>query len=262
MLIATYSLAQDASQRPEEVIRSFYKAVYSGDRAAFERLTVPDPRRAKFLSEGSRNETALRELIDDPTSLQIKQKRPFMNRGIAIDVPANGSFPTGTTALYLTAHRRGPTMLSLSRHPDGWKVDLRWLLAMIEMATPSASDPEKGTAHSAVRGLTASLVALDRIRALRFIVPGANLDVLFAGAPRYREPSGHLDAIALEMPIVEIKPGEFYAMPSGRVVEGVQRNDMKVLVGLFGTVELPFVVRRFGSEWRVEPEPYLPLINR
>ncbi len=93
-------------------------------------------------------------------------------------------------------------------------------------------------------------------------VPGANLDLLFAGAPRYREPSGHLDAIALEMPIVEIKPGEFYALPSGRVVEGVERDDMKLLVGLFGTVELPFVVRRFGTEWRVEPEPYLPLINQ
>ena len=51
-------------------------------------------------------------------------------------------------------------------------------------------------------------------------------------------------------------------MPSGRVVEGVRRDDMKVLVGLFGTSELPFVVHKVGTEWRVEPEPYLPLINR
>jgi hypothetical protein len=64
------------------------------------------------------------------------------------------------------------------------------------------------------------------------------------------------------MPIVEIGPGEFCEMPSGRVIEGSRRDDMKVLVGLMGSIEIPFIVRRVGAEWRVEPEPYLPLINR
>jgi hypothetical protein len=51
-------------------------------------------------------------------------------------------------------------------------------------------------------------------------------------------------------------------MPSGRVVEGVRRDDMKVLVGLYGPLEMPFVVRRIWIRWRVQPEPYFLLISQ
>ena len=64
------------------------------------------------------------------------------------------------------------------------------------------------------------------------------------------------------MPLIEIGPGEFTAMPSGRVVEGVQRDDLKVLVGIYGPLEMPFVVQRIGTRWRVQPEPYFLLIER
>jgi hypothetical protein len=46
------------------------------------------------------------------------------------------------------------------------------------------------------------------------------LDLLWTDAPRYREPSGVLEASVIEMPLVEIGAGEFVEMPSGRVVEG------------------------------------------
>ncbi len=113
LFIAVKGIAQDGRQGPEDVIRAFYKAVYSGDKVAFERLTVADPRRGTFLREGSRNEAGLRELIDDPGSLQIKMKRPMMSKGRAIEPDGNGDYPAGTTALYMTAHGRGPTMITL-----------------------------------------------------------------------------------------------------------------------------------------------------
>ena len=77
------------------------------------------------------------------------------------------------------------------------------------------------------------------------------MELLFAGAPRQREPSGVLDATVFEMPLVEIEPGEFYRTPTGKVVEGTRAADRKVLVGLFGPVEIPFVVTRADSGWRV-----------
>ena len=64
------------------------------------------------------------------------------------------------------------------------------------------------------------------------------------------------------MPLVEIGPGEFVEMPSGRVVEGAAADDRKVLIGLFGPTEMGFVVRKAGTEWRVEAEPYFLLLNR
>jgi hypothetical protein len=88
------------------------------------------------------------------------------------------------------------------------------------------------------------------------------MNVLFAGAPSQREPSGVLDATVFEMPLVEIEPGEFARTPSGQIVEGVRAPDRKVFVGQFGPVEMPFVLRRVGSAWRVEGEPYFSLMLR
>ncbi len=151
-------------------------------------------------------------------------------------------------------------MVSLTRRPEGWKVDLRWWLAMIEMS--SGAGPQRGSAEYAVMALMASLLKLDRKQAARFAVPTASLELLFTGAPSQREPSGHLDALVGEMPLVEIGPGEFCEMPSGRIVEGIQRADTRVLVGLYGSIEIPFVVQRIGTEWRVEAEPYFAVIMR
>jgi hypothetical protein len=64
------------------------------------------------------------------------------------------------------------------------------------------------------------------------------------------------------MPLVEAGAGEFFRTPSGRIVEGTTAEDRKVLVGQFGPVEMPFVLRRIDNAWRVEVEPYYALINR
>jgi hypothetical protein len=71
-----------------------------------------------------------------------------------------------------------------------------------------------------------------------------------------------LEATVLEMPLVEVGAGEFFAMPTGRIVEGSTTTDRKVLVGWFGPIEMPFVVRRVGDQWRVEAEPYLAYMNQ
>lgn len=122
--------------------------------------------------------------------------------------------------------------------------------------------PGSGTPDHAARAILASLIAMDRKETVRCAVPGANLDILFDGAPSQREPSGYLDALAMEMPIVELSRGEFRILPTGNVVEGSVSSDIKVLVGPMGSVEISFVVRLIGKEWNVEPQPYFALINR
>jgi hypothetical protein len=46
------------------------------------------------------------------------------------------------------------------------------------------------------------------------------------------------------------------------VIEGTTAADVQVLVGMFGPTEIPFVVRRAGAAWTVDPEPYFLLVNR
>lgn len=260
LCIATSARAQTSPDSPEPTIRSLARAMYSNDAIGFKRLTLPDARIGLLTTGGTVNQDALRELEEDPGGLQIIMKRPFEYRGVAVKPDATGAYPIGTTAVYVVAHHRSPIVVVVQKQSDGWKVDPRWWIGMVDLA--SERQPGPGTASYSARALLGALISMDRNATLRYAVPGANLDILFDGAPSQREPSGVLDAAAIEMPIVELHRGEFRALPMGNVVEGSDRPDVKILVGMFGPVEVPFVVRLIGKEWKVEPQPYFALINR
>jgi hypothetical protein len=244
---------------PESVIRAFVLAMYSNDTAAYERLTVPVRGRERLEQGGAVNVEAKQELQQHPEAVQLRMMRPYQINGRAVRPDASGDYPVGTTVRFEASYRN-PVVVSLVRRPEGWRVDVRWWLAMLDLA--DGPPPARDSADYAARAFIESILDLDRDAAAHFIAPGGSLDIVFAGAPREPEPSDQLPSLTLEMPLVELGPGEFCEMPSGRVVEGVQRDDIKVLVGLFGPLEMPFVVQRFGTEWKVQPEPYFSLILR
>ena len=254
-LLARAVLAQVDS--PEAVIRSFVHAMYSNDIAAYNALTLPAAGRERLQQGGAVNAEAKAELEQNPEAVQLRMMRPYQFRGHEATRDANGEYPIGTTVRF-SASYRNLMLVSLVRMPEGWRIDLRWWLKMLEMASGPPLD--RDSADYAAKALIASLLDLDRKRAAEFATPGADLNLLFAGAPSQPEPSDQLGALLAEMPLIEIGPGEFTEMPSGRVVEGVQRDDLKVLVGIYGPLEMPFVVQRIGTRWRVQPEPYFLLI--
>jgi len=254
-ILARAGLAQGDS--PEAVIRSFVHAMYSNDVVAYEALTLPVPGRERLEKGGVVNVEAKEELEHNPEAVQLRMMRPYQLRGREATRGANGEYPIGTTVRFSVSYRN-LMLVSLVRTSEGWRIDLRWWLAMLDMA--SGPPPDRNSADYAARALIASLIDLDREGAAKFVTPDADLDLLFAGAPPEREPSDQLGALLAEMPLIEIGPGEFCRLPSGRVVEGVRRDDLKVLVGLYGPVEMPFVVQRIGTRWKVQPEPYFLLI--
>jgi hypothetical protein len=252
--------ARQPSESPESVIRRLVQAIYANDAAAYNAVTIEHPLRSRLTAEGRVNAAGLRRLKEDPEGLQIRQKRPMLSEGKPVTPGRNGDVPVGTTALYVVAHGGAPTAMPLVRRAEGWKVDIRWWIAMTDLAGGRAGVPNGP--EQAIRGLVIAMIRLDRQRAATFVTDPASLTTLFAGAPRQREPSGVLDAAAEEMPLVEIGLGEMYPMPSRRIVEGGSTDDRKAFVGLFGPVEMPFVVRRVGGVWKVEAEPYFILINQ
>jgi hypothetical protein len=247
---------QTTADRPEAAILALVKAIYANDVAGYNAATVPDPRRDRLTRGGRVNEAKLRELQRDPQSLQMKKSRPFLFEGREVTPDKKGQYPPGTTVLYTVVQGGSPMVVTLVRQADGWKVDLRWWLAMLDL---QSSEPRRGTPEFAARALTAALAAMDRTAAARYATPGADMNLLFRGAQR--EPSGVFDALAMEMPLVELRPGEFYPMRD-RIVEGSSQPDLKVLLGQFGVVEIPYVVRRIDGEWRVEPQAYYAYFNR
>ena len=259
LVATTIPPVQTPKSSPEDVIRTLVRAIYANDVAAYNAVTVPDPRRARLTAGGRVNEAKLRQLETEPELLQIKSLRPFLYRGHAVKPDATGQVPVSTTAMYRVVNGGQPMIVSLVRTSEGWRVDVRWWLAMLEL---QSAEPKPGTPDYTARALTLALVSLDRKAAASFVVKGASMEQLFDGAPRQRDPSGVMEATAMEMPIVELRPGEFCELPDGRVVEGSAQPDLKVLLAQYGPIEVPFVLHRVGSEWRAEGFPYLPLLNR
>ena len=116
--------------------------------------------------------------------------------------------------------------------------------------------------HLAIKELLIAMLALDRDRAAKYLTDPKAVGALFAGAPRQREPSGVLEESVMEMPLIEIGAGDFAVLPSGRIVQGESTAASKVIVGLFGPIEMPFVLKRVGNNWRIEAEPYFIFMNQ
>jgi len=243
---------------PEPVIRAFYRAVLSGDAVAFHKVIVLDPLADKFLPRDPPSPEKTHEVAMESMDFSMRQTQPFRARGSQVGVDASGHYPVGTTTRYLANFPRSLTVITVVRKADGWKVDLRWWEALMML---TEDGPPPGSPEYAVKMLTAALVRLERDEARKVIVPDGKLDVLFAGAPSAPEPSDQMISLVGEMPLVEIGPGEFVQMPSGTIVEGVNDPVKKVLVGLYGPHELPFVVQKVGAEWRVAVEPYFAVIE-
>jgi hypothetical protein len=249
--------ARQASDTPEQVIRRLVTAIYANDVTAYNAVTMEHPRRARLTTGGRVNAEALQRLKEDPGGLQIRQLRPWLLKGQVVPTPAK-SPEAGTTALYLVSHQGGPMVVPMMRQSAGWKVDLRWWIAMADMM--SGAPAQDDAPSVAIRSMLAAMLRLDRARAARYITDARALDALFLGAPTSREPSGVLDATVGEMPLVEVDAGEFFRTPAGRIVEGGSTDDRKVMVGFFGPVEMPFVLRKINGGWRVVAEPYFALM--
>lgn len=257
-LLTTRPLQAQEPDSPVPVIRALMLAIYGNDVAAYERLTLPDPQRARLTAGARRNDAAWRELQDDPEGLQLRQLRPFLLGGKEVSAGRGDRYPDGTTAMYMVAHRGGPMLMRLQRQPDGWRADVRWWAAQLlqQSGTPARNSPE-----FAVRALLTAMFRLDRRGAAQWLSDPRGLEMLFADAPTQREPSGVYEATVREMPLVQIGPGEFYDLPTGARVEGADAPDRRLLVGWFGPTEVPFVVRKINGQWRVSAEPYFAMLQ-
>jgi hypothetical protein len=262
VLVSGASLQEGPPGTPaEKAVHAFVRAIALHDAREFQAVVVAHPRAALLLNTEPLTAERRAEAERRLGSLQVRLEDDFLLRGAPVKADERGDFPVGTVGHAIAAGEGGPMLVTLVRQAEGWRVDVRWFLAMLNAATATAP-PAQGSPERVISEFLIAMISLDRDQALAHVVPGADPALLFAYAPRQREPSGVLEATAMEMPVVEVGQGEFYRLPSGRVVEGVSAADRKVLVGQFGPVEMPFVLRRVGDSWCVEAEPYYLLINR
>ena len=258
LFLGAAAVAQDD---PTAAAREFMRAIYSNDAEGFAASTVPHPQSAKLLGQRRLTAEQLADVVRKTSALKLEQIQPFTLRGEPATRRADGSFPEGTLTRYMTAYGGTPLIISMVRTATSWKVDLRWWLAMLDLA--QSPRPARDSPEFAIKALLATIAMGRRDDAKQFVIPDSDIELAFRGTPREPEPSDQLVELALEMPLVEAAPEESYRLPSGVIVDGARSGpERKVLVGLYGPHELVFVVRRLGEEWRVQAESYYPLMNR
>jgi hypothetical protein len=178
----------------------------------------------------------LKKIAAEASTLRLDRVGEFRSDGRPVTADVNGPCPDGTTVRYVTDWHGTPMVVTLVKRGGHWLVDLRWWLAMAELA--ESPEPRRGTREFAIKALLTTVLTGNRDEAKQFISPGGDVALLFRGAPAEPEPSDHLVSLALEMPLVEVGPGEFYSLPSGKVVEGTRTRPTRVFVGQFGPIEL------------------------
>ncbi len=168
-------------------------------------------------------------------------------------------YPVCTKTTYMAGFRGSPVAIPVIYTESGWKVDVRFWVAMKRQADGrlKQSDPEvvaKTFLFFILAKQPQKLGALSasRINAEEY-TKGNNL------------PGGDLDqvlSLCMEMAIVRARVGEVLVMPSGEIVRAEEQTDTLVLVGLLGTVEVAFQVKQVGGEWKVLPQKYFEMLRR
>jgi hypothetical protein len=246
---------------PEAVARAFLRAAYSHDAAHFNVLVFPRAGASALLSTEPVPKARLEEIEAESKALQLRQLQPFRQHGLDVAPGPGGVYPDGTTTRYMTSFEGDQAVISLVKKEGRWLVDVRWWLKLREMSLrdEKAKPDEK---ELIIKKFLLNLLRLDRRAVSESLVPGANIDIVFEGAPRVPEPSDVLPSLAIEMPLVEAEADEVYPLLSGKLVKKGAKGDEVVMVGLYGPFEMVFWLRRVKGEWRIAPEPYYRIINR
>jgi len=203
----------------------------------------------------------LKEIESESKTLQLRRLQPFRQRGVTVEPGPGVDYPDGTTTRYLTSFQGDQTVVSLVKKESRWLVDVRWWLKLREMSLrDEKTRPDEK--ELTIKKFLLNLLRLNRRAVVESLVPGADIDIVFEGAPRVPEPSDVLPSLAIEMPLVEAEPEEVYPLLSGKLVKKSSSGEDTVMVGLYGQFEMVFLLRRIKSEWRIVPEPYYRIINK
>lgn len=250
-----------AADDPEAVVRAFLLAAYSHDAALFNALTFPPSSSSVLLSTEPVPKARRAEIETETKTLQLKRLQPFRQRGIVVNPGLGGVYPDGTTTRYSTSFDGDFTVISVVKKEGRWLVDVRWWLKVMEMSLrdESTRTDEK---ELVIKKFLLNLLRLNRRAVSESLVPGADIDIAFQGAPRVPEPSDVLPSLAIEMPLVEAEADEVYPLLSGQLVKKGATGEEAVMVGLYGPFEMVFLLRRVQGQWRIVPEPYYRIINR
>ena len=240
-----------AADDPKRVAHEALSAMLMGERAVFERLTLPTEGRERLLPASPLAGQARADREAQLERVRFSSPLPPLFEGEPVDETDDAR--AGTRIVYVTQVGSSLVPVVVVRTGEGWRVDPRHWVAEREQrdADIRANVPPmivKRFLHHLINGDTDQLVPL---AFLPDVVEQLTRDNDLPAADR-----GHVAMLSLEMGVAAARPGEVIRMPSGTRITAGSSADELVLVGMLGTVEVPFRLRKRNGTWTVLPEPY------
>ena len=240
-----------AADDPKRVAFDALSSMLMGDRAAFERATVPTEGRERLLPSSPLTGEARAEREAQLERVRFSSSLPPLFEGEPVEDLDEAR--VGTRIVYVTQLGGSLVPVVVVRTAQGWQVDPRHWVAEREQqdADVKANVPPmivKRFLYHLVNGDTGALAPLsylpDAVEQLtrRNDLPGAD--------------RGHVAMLCLEMGVAPARSGEVVRMPSGLRITAGSSADELVYVGMLGTMEVPFRLRKRNGNWTVLPEPY------
>ena len=243
--------AQPTIDEPKAVAAAALSSLLLGDRAAFVKVTLPTDGVEAMLrrSPPAADERARIDAQLERVRLSTQLPPLFEGRPVDDGTPP----PAGTRIVYVTQLGSSLVPVVVVRTAEGWRADPRYWLAE---RTQQTADLEDATPPMIVKRFLFHIMNRDteKLAALSYLPQAVeeltrNNDM--AGADR-----GHVAMLCVEMPVAKARDGEVVRMPVGTRITAGSSPDELVYVGLLGTVEVPFRLRKVGGQWKVLPEPY------
>lgn len=250
---ATPVAAQDEAKR---VAYDALSAMLLGQREAFLRATLPTDGADALLPVSPPTGDARARIEAQLERVRFSSQLPPLFEGRPVEDESKP--PAGTRVVYVTQFGSSLVPVPVVRTRDGWRVDPRYWVAERAQrdADLSADTPVmriKRFLYHVMNDETEPLKALSYLpEAVEELTRHNNL----AGADR-----GHVAMLCVEMGVAPARAGEVVRMPSGTRITAGSSPDEQVYVGMLGTIEVPFRVRKVGDAWRVVPEPYFEYLR-
>lgn len=253
------ALAQPgAAGETEQAVRDFLYNLYANDAAAVQRSILPGEDSSLLIGPQTFTRAELDKLKTYISRLPLQVGAPPSLDGKPLPSSA-APFPVGTKVAYLTQFRGVSFVIPLQRTESSWKVDVRFWVAMRKQrdVRPQKTDPEI-TAKSFLWHLLANRPdSLNQFTSQR--IDGQE----YTAANNL--PPGDLDQIlslCVEMPVVRARAGERVLLPSGDIVVAEGETESLVMIGLMGSVEVPFLLKRVDDAWKVVPQKYFEMLKQ
>ncbi len=215
------------------VIKACLLAIFRGDLAALQRVSLPHPDLAQIVA----GRTPPPGIEDEVENVQLHLMNDGQQRAIVHTYFRSMIMPT-----------------ALARTPDGWRVDMRYFLAAGGPPTP---------AMQAARMFMYAVVTADLELLVQVAQPHADLGQLIGPRPPSGE-FGQLQHVCEEMPVIELRAGEtFDSLGDSRTVsEAETTGDRRVVMGIFSGAEVPFLARQAGDRWVIDPGFMIEMMKR